>query len=218
MRRPTQIPRQGLMIALIVCLNAMALCCSVEPIILLTAFAPFDGRGVNGSATIAHRLDGAQIGGARIAILIIPVRWGEPERQLPAAVDRLKPVALLGLGEGLPGHTVYVEQVGANLARHYPDVDGVLPPQAVLNGTGPPSRPVRFRFEPSWFTDPAIQVMASQDAGGYLCNEMLFTALGQPVSTCGFVHLPPQGDVPDVLYSDHLVPIVRDLIAHNVMP
>jgi pyroglutamyl-peptidase len=208
----------ALAICTVVCMGAVCWCHSAEPVVLLTAFGPFDGRGVNGSATIAHRLDGTLIAGARISILVLPVRWGEPERRLPAEVERLKPVALLGLGEGRPGLTVYVERMGANVARALPDVGGALPPQAILDATAPASRPVRLRFDPSWFTDAAFLVTDSHDAGGYLCNEMLFTALGQSVSTCGFVHVPPQGDEPDDRYSEHLVPIVRDLIAHNLAP
>jgi pyrrolidone-carboxylate peptidase len=202
----------------VVCLSALCGCRAVEPIVLVTAFGPFDGRGVNGSTTIAHHLDGMRIAGARISILVLPVRWGEPERRLPSEIERLKPVALLGLGEGRPGQTVYVERVAANVAQGFPDVDGALPPQGALDPAAPASRPVRLRFDRSWFTDTAYQVTDSLDAGGYLCNELLFTALGQLVSTCGFVHLPPQGTVPDALYSEHLVVIVRDLIAHNLAP
>lgn len=208
----------ALAISTVVGVGAACWCHAAEPIVLLTAFGPFDGRGVNGSATVAHRLDGTLIAGARISILVLPVRWGEPERRLPAEVERLKPVVLLGLGEGRPGRTVYVERVGANVARAVPDVGGVLPAQAILDAAAPASRPVRIRFDPSWFTAAAFQVADSHDAGGYLCNELLFTALGQPVSTCGFVHLPPQGEESDALYSDQLVPIVRALIAHNLAP
>jgi pyroglutamyl-peptidase len=207
-----------LAISAAMCVSAARWCHSSEPSVLLTAFGPFDGRGVNGSATVAHRLDGTLIAGSRISILVLPVRWGEPERRLPAEVDRLKPMVLLGLGEGQPGRTVYVERVGANAARSFTDVDGALPPQAILDATAPASRSARLRFDRSWFTAAAFQVTDSHDAGGYLCNEMLFTALGQPVITCGFIHLPPQGDTPDAPYCDQLAPIVRDLIARNLAP
>jgi pyrrolidone-carboxylate peptidase len=198
--------------------GATCRCHAAEPGVLLTAFGPFAGRGVHGSATVAHRLDGTLVAGALIHILVVPVRWGEPERLVPAEVDRLKPVALLGLGEGLPGHAVYVECVGHNAARALPDADGALPAQAILDATAPSSRPARFHVDPAWFTDAAFQVTESHDAGGYRCHEMFFTALGQAVRTCGFVHLPPQGEVPDDAYCEHLVPIVRALLAHNRDP
>jgi hypothetical protein len=101
-------------------LAAAAAANAAEPVILVTAFQPFAGRGVNGSATVAQRLAGEIIAGCRVAVLVMPVRWGEPARQLPAAVARLQPRLLLGLGEGDPG-LVSVERVGANLARPIPD-------------------------------------------------------------------------------------------------
>ncbi len=122
------------------------------------------------------------------------------------------------MGEGRPGRTVAVERLGLNAARALPDVGGALPPQAILDPSAPSSRPARLRFDPSWFAAAAYQVSESHDAGGNLCNEMLFTALGQAVGTCGFVHVPPQGDEPDERYGDHFVAIVRELIARNLAP
>ena len=196
--------------------GAGADCSAAEPVVLLTAFGPFDGRGVNGSATVAHRLEGEVVAGARISILVLPVRWGEPERRLPEAVLRLHPVLLLGVGEGLPGATVYVEREGANQARPYRDADGALPPSAVLDAAAPAVLPVRLRCDLAWFAPAACPVADSRDAGGYLCNELLFTALRQPVAACGFVHLPPQGAAAAAGYADAYAPIVRTLIARNL--
>jgi pyrrolidone-carboxylate peptidase len=209
------------MSALLLLLSSLAIGAAAaagEPVILLTAFEPFAGRGVNGSATVANRLAGTVIGGARVVVLVLPVRWGEPERRLPDTVTRLKPVLLLGLGEGQPGRGVVVERLGANLARHLPDASGALPPGELLDPQAPSHRPARFQLDAAWFPAGAVSVQESHDAGGYLCNELLFTALAQPVAVCGFVHLAPQGDQPDEAYATPLVPVIRALIAHNVTP
>ena len=190
---------------------------TAEPVILVTAFQPFAGRGANGSATVAQRLAGEVIAGCRVTVLVMPVRWGEPARQLPAAVARLQPRLLLGLGEGYPG-LVSVERVGANLARPIRDEGQALPPAAQLEPDGPATRAARLDFAAGWFGATAIPVRVGDDAGGYLCNELLYRALGQPVGRCGFVHLPPQDGVADAAYAAPLLPVVRELIARNLGP
>lgn len=179
-----------------------------EPAILLTGFGPFAGRGVNGSETAARRLDGALIAGHRIHVRILPVRWGEPERILPAAVAELAPALVLGLGEGHPGR-IAVELVGRNRAAH-PDEAGAPPPASL--GDGPPERQARLAFDPAWFPGAVPPVVASADAGDYLCNAWLWHAISLPSARVGFVHLPPQGETPADGYAATVLPAVRQLI------
>ncbi len=204
---------------LVICIGLVAAAAAraAEPVILVTAFQPFAGRGVNGSATVAQRLAGEIIAGGRVTVLVMPVRWGEPARQLPAAVARLQPRLLLGLGEGYAG-LVTVERMGANLARPIPDEGQALPTAAQLEPAGPATRPARLDFAPEWFSAAALPVRASADAGGYLCNELLYRALGEPVQRCGFMHLPPQAAVSDDAYAAALVPLVRIIIERNLAP
>jgi pyroglutamyl-peptidase len=192
-------------------------CCSLsavegEAIVLLTGFGPFAGRGVNGSQTVVESLDGHELGGVRIVVTVLPVRWGEPERQLPPLVERWQPRLLLCLGEGRPG-VVAVEGLGHNRAAH-PDEAGVSAPADL--GPGPASRASRLRFDPAWFSDSSVPVVTSQDAGSYLCNATFYHALALPVDRVGFVHLPPQGATPDAAYQALCTPIIRRLIAENL--
>lgn len=186
---------------------------AVEPVVLLTAFKPFVGRGVNGSETVAKAIDQRLIAGARVQVLILPVHWGEPERQLPLAVARWKPVLLLGLGEGFPGH-VALERMARNRAVHPDELNA--PPPATLDPRGPATRASRFACDLSWFTASRVPVRLSDDAGEFLCNSLLYTALAQPVAKVGFVHLPPQGEVAGRDYVERLLPIVVTVIERNL--
>jgi pyroglutamyl-peptidase len=188
---------------------------AAEPVtILLTAYGPFAGRGLNGSETVARSLDGTDIGGARIHIVVLPVRWGEPEKIVPTAVNSLHPRLILGLGEGHPEQAA-VEQLAVNRAEHA-DEAGIAPP-ALLATDGPAQRRSTMRFERSWFaTDAAIRL--SNDAGTYLCNNMLYVAAGQSVPAAGFMHLPPQGNTPSAEYIARWAPLVRTFISHNLTP
>lgn len=189
---------------------------AAEPCILVTAYGPFDGRGINGSATLARRLDGSVIAGHRVRIEVLPVRWGAPQATLPTAIAAAEPALLLGLGEGWPDK-VTCELVGRNVASH-PDVDGKAPPAPTLEASGPAERRARLVFDAAWFAGGRIPVVASEDAGAYLCNALLYTALAQPTAKVGFVHVPPQGAVDDERYAAALLPIVRTIIEKNLAP
>ena len=183
------------------------------PVVLLTAFKPFDNRGVNGSETVAEALRTGQPG-VQLTIVVLDVAWGAPAAKLPALVKQLRPRLLIGLGEGHPGR-VCVERVARNQCVG-PDVFGKAPTEHFVEAGGPPQRLATLLFDPAWQLSGEIAVTTSDDAGTYLCNALLYTALGLDVPRIGFVHLPPQGDVDDKVYSDRLAPIVRELIKRNL--
>ncbi|MEK7413905.1 MAG: hypothetical protein AAB263_11375 [Planctomycetota bacterium] len=185
------------------------------PVILITAFKPFAGRGVNGSETVARSFDGKIIAGCRVHVLVMSVLWGEPAKQIPKLVAELKPKLALGLGEGYP-ERITVEHVGRNEAKPIPDEAGKKPSVAKLQIDGPATRPMRLQFDQAWFADAKPPVMASQDAGGYLCNEALYTILGTTAEHAGFVHLPPQEQTASERYIAELRPLVLRLIEKNL--
>lgn len=185
------------------------------PTVLLTAFQPFAERAANGSRTVAEHLR-TGMSEVRIEVLVLPVAWGEPERQLPAAVQRLRPRLLIGLGEGWP-QAVMVERIARNRAAG--DDERRMPGAGVLLAGGPAERRGTLQFDPAWRIGDGIAVQASDDAGSYLCNALYYTALGDlgtAVGRVGFVHLPPQGAVPDREYAARFAPVVRELIRRNL--
>lgn len=194
---------------------AAAATAPAPPVVLVTAFKPYAGRGVNGSETVAKALAGTLIAGARVQVAVLPVVWGEPERQLPVLVESLKPVLILGLGEGWPGK-IAVEQVARNLAGDLADEAGQKPPAAKLDAAGPDQRPARLAFEAAWFAHAAVPVVSSKAIGDYLCNELFYTALGTPVKLVGFIHLPPQGKMSDEDYLGKMRPVVITIVEKNL--
>jgi pyroglutamyl-peptidase len=192
---------------------------AAEPTVLVTAFGPFAGRGVNGSETVARRLEGGLVAGHRLAVLVMAVRWGEPERTIPARIAELRPVLVIGLGEGHPDR-IACEQRASNRVMPLPDEAGKLPPAALLDAAAADHRPATLRCDAAWFTDLALPVplQTSQDAGGYLCNAALWTLAGSGVPRSGFLHLPPQGAASGERYGALLAPVVLRLITRNLEP
>jgi pyrrolidone-carboxylate peptidase len=186
-----------------------------KPVVLVTAYGVFDGRAVNGSSTVAKRLDGLEIGGATIAIAILPVRWGEPEARIPKLVAEKKPILLLGLGEGYPDK-ITCERVGHNKTMDYPDTAGKKPAAATIDALGPAERKATLLFDEAWFAGATFPVKASDDAGAYLCNELLYVAAAEDVDRIGFMHLPPQGETKDDAYCGVCLPVVKLVLEKNL--
>jgi pyrrolidone-carboxylate peptidase len=183
-----------------------AMAAGADPVVLITAFGPFDGRGVNGSETVGRALIAQGIPGVELHLVVMPVGWNEPLKRLPPAVEQFHPQVLIGLGEGLGG--IQVEQIGLNLSYGV-DVYGVQRLyRRILSGTED-KRQSTLLFD-------AARVSRSYDAGMYLCNASLYISLGLGVPRTGFVHLTPQGSADAPTYIATFLPIIRELVLRNV--
>jgi pyrrolidone-carboxylate peptidase len=190
--------------------------CAQEPhVILISAFSAFAGRDVNGSETVATALDGHVLAGHTVRILVMPVRWGAPAPMLADAVSKEHPALLLGLGEGYPDH-IAVEGCGSNHIKQIRDELGHLPNAPLLEATGPAQRLSTLVWNDAWLPASPIPVIASSNAGGYLCDACLYASLALSVPTCGFVHLPPQGAVSKQDYLARVIPVIEAIITHNL--
>lgn len=168
--------------------------------VLAVGFGPFGGRKNNGSSLAAAALAGTRAG-ASVSAIEVPVVWGEPKRVLTPLVKEKRPAILLCLGEGAPGFFT-LEAVARNTRRPIPDVRGDLPPapQSEVGGPDeiPATAPVLALAKA--LTEKGFATHVSTDAGGYLCNEMLYTAERLKAQNTAlelvlFAHLPPQGQV-----------------------
>lgn len=168
--------------------------------ILLTGFTPFDGRAVNASWIAASRL--AQHGEYRghvLRALQIPVCWGAPRRALATALQAQVPDLILSMGEGEVG-TFRLETLARNVRRERPDNDGQLPAGVPNSLTGPALRHsnVACKTLREALAAQGIPIRVSNDAGAYLCEELLYTLEEFKESHPGiaqvlFVHVPPYG-------------------------
>ncbi|MCB9547357.1 MAG: hypothetical protein H6706_16115 [Myxococcales bacterium] len=151
--------------------------------ILVTGFGPFPGVAHNISAVVARAVDGAVLGGLKCRGAVLDTSWARAWPQLEAAVGDAAPLGLILLGVA-PRPQVEVERVARNRRQPRPDCDGALPAGALVADEGPAEL---------WTTLPIGAGQAtSEDAGGYLCNEVFYAALHRlpTVPFRGFVHLP----------------------------
>jgi pyroglutamyl-peptidase len=170
-----------------------------RPTVLLTGFGPFPGVPINVSAELVRRV----VRRARraspefqFATAILPTEWGRAPRLIGALHGRYRPVLALHFGVASGTECLRLERTALNVCRPSPDAAGVLPFAESLSDNGPPHR----------HTTIAIDAMAEQlngnghsasisdDAGGYLCNAVLYHSLAfaEVHGGCnvGFVHIP----------------------------
>src|SRR5260370_36295267 len=71
----------------------------MERVILLTGFGPFGGERINPSWEVAERFEGKRIGGTVVKTLKLPVHCNRAARQVMDTVERMRPAAVIGLGQ-----------------------------------------------------------------------------------------------------------------------
>ena len=151
------------------------------PTVLVTGFEPFDGADVNPSGEIARRLGELGHPDCHLVAEVLPVSFARAPQLLAAALDAHRPDILLMLGLAENRHALTPERVALNLAdAAIPDNDGDQPTDAPLEPHGPPAR---FTDHPVKHIAAAIDAagipaQVSLTAGSYVCNAVLYTALG----------------------------------------
>src|SRR5260370_29191673 len=86
----------------------------MERVILLTGFGPFGGERINPSWEVAERFEGKRIGSAVVKTLKLPVHCKRAARQVMDTVERMRPAAVIGLGQAGGGPGVFAQEVGVN--------------------------------------------------------------------------------------------------------
>ena len=168
--------------------------------ILLTGFGPFPGAPFNPTEPLVSRLLRLR----RPALIdveltghIFPVTYGGVDRELPELLASRRPHALLMFGLASRTAHVRIETRARNaVTTLWPDAGRTKPRKGSIAGNddavmfGPHTdRLLRAALA------TGIDARISRDAGSYLCNANLYTALGlcavrQPAPPCGFIHLP----------------------------
>ncbi len=170
--------------------------------LLLTGFEPFGRWDVNPSWEVARRLDDESIGGLRVEGRRLPVSWEGTWRALRGYIEEVNPDAILMLGLANRRDYIAVESQGSNMCRPIPDNAGSQPPSALIAERGEEAIASTLPVEEivRGIEELGLPVRVSDDAGGYLCNFALYTALTwageeRPDLPVGFIHLP---NLPDV--------------------
>lgn len=152
----------------------------------MTGFGPFPGIADNPSGRFAREIDGAEVAGVAIVGRVVPVEWRAAWPAIVAHLDAERPDGLLMLGVARDRPQVEIELWGRNHNHAVLDAADELPPEPFVSPDGPPTRPSRLPIEA--LIGPGIG--RSADAGGYLCNHVLYRALEAGPPCCGFVHVP----------------------------
>jgi len=170
----------------------------MRPRILVTGFEPFGHADGNPSARVVRELRKRVPRGIDLHARILPVVAGKVATLLPALLRRLRPDAVLCLGEARGSPTVCVERLAINLlAFRMHDNAGVLIRDRPIVKDGPAAY---------WATLPTRRIAAairrqsiacqrSHNADTFICNLAMYLALHwacrqSPAVQAGFLHLP----------------------------
>lgn len=165
--------------------------------VLLTGFEPFGGRALNPSWEVARSLDGAEIGGAAVAAVRLPVVWGRAIEELAGQIAGVSPDAVVCLGESGRAE-ICPERVAVNVS----DSESADNAGCVLDG-----EPIAADGPAAYFsTLPVKEIVSavraagvparlSDTAGTYLCNHVMYGLLHRLATRgrripAGFIHVP----------------------------
>ena len=172
----------------------------IRPVVLLTGFGPFPTVAANATTLLVPRIAEATrraLPGITVAAHILPTEWEASLSLLDELTGQLRPAVALHFGVSARATGFEIEIRGRNRCTQSEDAAGRMPLDACLTRGGP-------EFLPA--TLPAAHIVdrlrrrglpaqISRDAGGYLCNALLYRSLenarcyGTP-GRSGFVHLP----------------------------
>lgn len=166
--------------------------------VLVTGFEPFGTYTVNASWEAASLFDRAEVEGAAVRALRLPVSYGAAFGRLLEELRSTDPdlVVLTGMA---PGPRVRVEKLAVNgNAAADPDNAGSVRRGVLIDPQGPPAYWTGLPAEAivEALEEAGVPCALSFSAGSYVCNDLFFRFLsyaerqgGRPVG--GFVHLPP---------------------------
>jgi pyrrolidone-carboxylate peptidase len=149
--------------------------------VLVTGFGAFWGISENPSGVLAEGLGGQ----------VLEVSFAAVDEFMDGlgAFD-----AWLQIGLAAKAETMLCETVARNFVSSVPDVRGMVAGPGVIDPMGPPALAATLWHGRSVECE---DVLPSTDAGGYMCNYLLYRALRRwPERRIGFLHVPPFAAMP----------------------
>jgi pyroglutamyl-peptidase len=169
--------------------------------ILLTGFGPFPGFPDNASARLVPKLAhlaARRFSAHRVVGRVLPTEWDRAPARLEALYQRERPKLVLHFGVSERAHSFVIETVARNSRIAAADAKGALPSDDVVFKGGPETLRARLPAEDIAQRLAALNVpvIASDDAGSYLCNALLYRSLmladeTDVTESVGFLHIPP---------------------------
>jgi pyroglutamyl-peptidase len=176
---------------------------AAEPLTcLLTGFQPFGGAKDNPSWEMLKPLSGQTIAGYQIETVELPVLYDEMAKPLVKAIAQHQPRIVICFGQG--GNHIQVERIARNgyHPANYPDNKQRRPPREQIAPDGAAEIPTRLPVDAivTALNGASLTAAASNDAGGYLCNECFYRLMAHAdtpgakgIVTRGFIHVPQVG-------------------------
>lgn len=165
-----------------------------ENCILVTAFMPFGGDGINPTELILSALPD-RIGDFALEKLLLPVEFVAAPAIAASEIGRLSPAAVIMLGQAGGRSAITPEFYGKNL------MDARIPDNAGFSPRGeqviPDGAERLISTLPNDETVSAIRALGlpaelSEDAGAYVCNALMYSVLSltEGAIPAGFIHVP----------------------------
>jgi pyroglutamyl-peptidase len=165
--------------------------------VLVTGFEPFGGEPLNPSGDLARELAGAPhaVPGLELLVRHLPVSRDALPGAADAALDALRPHAIIAVGQATGRPRICLERTAVNRLAYGECVDneGLAGVDELLETGGPSSLQATLPAEhlARALTDLGHPVEVSDDAGTYLCNALLYRLLRtRPELPALFVHVP----------------------------
>jgi pyroglutamyl-peptidase len=169
--------------------------------VLLTGFGPFPGAERNVSADLvratAQRLRRLYPRND-FHVAILPTEWERGPEALRRLYLRLEPTLAVHFGISSKARSLVIETRANNRRRPQPDAKKALPKSPLVSSDGPAMLTVTLPVDHILrrLERKDIPHARSTDAGGYLCNAVLYHSLRlarrtSPRGHAGFVHIPP---------------------------
>lgn len=165
--------------------------------ILLTAFDPFGGASINPALEAVKRVSHT-LPGVEIVKIEVPTVFGLSIRTVTEAMDRVKPDAVLCIGQagGRPDLTPERVAINMNDAR-VPDNRGnqLLDVPVVAGGPAAYFSTLPVKAMVAAIREAGLPASLSNTAGTFVCNHLMYGVLHLLATRCpgvrgGFMHVP----------------------------
>jgi pyroglutamyl-peptidase len=173
---------------------------STAPVVLLTGFGPFPDCTVNASAKLVTGLveqARKQIPRAKFISEILPTEWQAAPQRLEELFRASSISLALHFGVAREAQGFRIETQGLNACATRLDASGQGPANAELKRGGSEALPVTIptRDIARALQSRGLPVSLSDNAGGYLCNAVLYHSLALAKAArwpcrAGFIHIP----------------------------
>lgn len=167
--------------------------------VLVTAFAPWGDRRVNASELAVKDLDGTDVDGARLHVVVLPVEPLAAHAKLLDAARSFGPDAVVSFGMHRRTPGVWLVEMLARNRFSKSDIlvdagaalPEIAPGRPRVLSTGLPIARIHGRL-----LEAGLPVEFSEDAGTFVCNQLFYRTLldvdaGILPPVTGFVHVPP---------------------------